>query len=307
MALTGDEPTPAKLVGAENVHVLSGAVEGDLKVVNAEYVFTNTPTGGNAEINEFETEITGNIEDGYVQPDGVTGDAVIVDADDVFIEHDAVGGELQVIGEEQLFHDESSESPDGRVEMDDAVTGWKRSLSLSSPQRGAAVAGGRCDVTLTDVTQDIELYVTGWKNSARIDGNATVTLHLIGSHNTVDTGPYIDLDIATESGIENAFNSDGVPHDDVIETTKENAYNGHLFGRDQVTFQVPATDEDHCPGCGADSNAIIKRRQEDAFFLFNSPVYHFDKGGATYECEECSMNVGPDVELTESERKDLLQ
>jgi len=158
------------------------------------------------------------------------------------------------------------------------------------------------------VTKDIEVYVTGWDNSVRIEGQSiTVTVHVIGSHNTVEAGPYTDLEIATESGLENTFSTDAFPARELIETTKDEAYSGILVGRKKVTFQEPARDEAHCPSCGENADAVIERRQEESFFLFGHPIYQFNSGGSSYECEECALHAGPNVELTESERKDLLQ
>ncbi|WP_049971806.1 hypothetical protein [Haladaptatus cibarius] len=305
VTLTGDEQTPIEIDGADNVHVLSGSIDGNLKVVNAEYVFTNTETGGEVDLDGIETEISGALEDGYVMPDGATGDVVIRDAGDVFIEHNAVSGELQVVGSERVFDDSDAGTPTAREEYDETVTGWERSLHSSDPSTGVGVAGGRCSVEIEELTREIDLYVTGWKNSVDIEGNrGTVNLHLAGSHNTIEVAPYVDLNVATDTGVENTVTERTIPHEDIIQTTKSEAYPS--FGRAKVTYQEPAPDQNHCPSCGADAATVIERHQEDAFFLFGLPMYTFDEGGASYECEECSRNVGPDVSLSESERKNIL-
>jgi hypothetical protein len=304
VTITGDEQTPVELVDSGNVHVLRGAVDGDLKVVNAEYVFTNTPPGGTATIDQVATEIGGDIKDGYVVPEGTTGDVLIRDPEDVFIEHDAVGGELQIVGAEQQFHDDSAAHPPARDQYDETVTGWQRSTTLDRPTTGVAVAGGRCTADLRDVTGDIDVCVTGWQNTVEIRGSGTVSLHLAGSHNTIETGPYIDLTVASDTGVENTITDQPLPHEALIETTKREA--APFFGRAKVTYQTPAPDADHCQHCGAAAQTIIERHRLDAFFLFKRAVYRFEDG-TSYRCEECSRARPTDATLSESERRDLFE
>ena len=303
--LNGDEQPPVKIVDPENVHVKSGAVDGDLKVLNAEYVYTNTPAGDTVDIGAIETEISGTIEDGYLESNGVSGDVVIVDAEDVFIEHDAVGGNLQIIGDEQRFQEESDTAPLPRDQYDDDVTGWNRELSVSEPDTGVSVTGGRNSVRIENTEAEFELYLTGWNNSVRVDGYGSLRLHFVGSNNTVEVSSYTDVTVATESGHDNTVSVDDFPVEDLIKTSQSAAYREAFMGRKKITYQVPAMNEDYCPGCGATADAVIERHQEDAFFVFGYPIYQFEAGSGSYECEECSTNAHPDVRLSESERKDL--
>jgi len=305
ITLNGDEQTPVKIVDPENVHIKSGAVGGDLKVLNAEYVYTNTPAGGEADIGPIETEISGTIEDGYIESGGVDGDVVVVDAEDVFIEHDAVGGELQIIGDEQRFHDETERSPQPRNQYDDTVTGWERSLEATDPQTGIAVTGSQNTVRIQDAEHEFDLYATGWNNDIRVNGHGRVRLHLIGAQNTVEVSAYTDVTVETESGHDNMVSVDDFPVEDLIKTSQSAAYKEAFIGRKKITYQVPAMSEPHCPGCGANADAVIERHQEDAFFFFGYPIYQFEAGSGSYECEECSAHAHPDVQLSESERKDL--
>ena len=303
--LNGDEQPPVKIVDPENVHVKSGAVDGDLKVLNAEYVYTNTPAGDTVNIGAIETEISGTIEDGYLESNGVSGDVVIVDAEDVFIEHDAVGGNLQIIGDEQRFQEESDTAPLPRDQYDDDVTGWNRELSVSEPDTGVSVTGGRNSVRIENTEAEFELYLTGWNNSVRVDGYGSLRLHFVGSNNTVEVSSYTDVSVASESGHDNTVSVDDFPVEDLIKTSQSAAYREAFMGRKKITYQVPAMNEDYCPGCGATADAVIERHQEDAFFVFGYPIYQFEAGSGSYECEECSTNAHPDVRLSESERKDL--
>ena len=303
--ITGDEQPPIEIVDPENVHVLRGAVDGDLKVVNAEFVFTNTPPGGTATVDHVETEIAGSLDDGYIVPGGATGDVVIRDAEDVFIEHDAVAGELQVVGPEREFHDSSAATPPPRGQYDDAVTGWQRSTTVRHPSVGVAVAGGRCSAQLEGVERDVDVYVTGWENAVEIEGTGSVSLHLAGSHNTIEVGPRIDLTVASDTGDANTIDSAPLPHSELIETSKREAF--PLFGRAKVTYQTPAPDEEYCQGCGATSQTIIERHRMDALFLFRTPVYRFEEGGTTYRCENCAHTTSTSVGLSESERRELFK
>lgn len=308
VTLNGDEESPVKITSPENVHVKTDAIDGNLKVQNAEFVYTNTPAGDSVTIDSIATEISGTLEDGYIEKDSVDGDVVIEDAEDVFIEHSAVNGGLQIVGDEQRFHDVNDTEPVPRPQYDDSVTGWKRSLTVTNPSTGVSVVGGRNEVRVTDSTQDFDLYITGENNNVEINGKAnTVTVHFIGAKNSISTGSYIDVNVATDSGHNNSATIEEFPVDDLIETSKKEAYGSRFFGREKITYQEPAINEDYCPGCGANGDAIIQRRQSDIFFLFGFAIYHFDSGGSAYECEECSRNASPDVELSESERKELFQ
>ena len=55
------------------------------------------------------------------------------------------------------------------------------------------------------------------------------------------------------------------------------------------------------------ADAIVERHREDAFLFFGYPIYQFEAHGGSYECEECSAHAHPDVQLSESERKDLFK
>lgn len=307
ITLSGDEQAPVKLDDPENVHIESRAVDGDLKVLNAEYVYTNTPTSGTTEIDDIETEISGTIEDGYFESGGGSGDIVVVDAEDVFIEHDAVGGDLQVVGEEQRFHDESDTTPHPREQYDEELTGWNREMGVTDPNTGVSLTGGQNSVWIEDTDDEFELYLTGWNNSVRVDGHGSVRLHLVGAKNTVEVSAYTDITVATETGHDNMISADNFPVEDLIKTSQSAAYREAFIGRKKITYQVPATGEEYCPGCGATADAIIERHQEDAFFLFGYPIYQFEADGGSYECEQCSTHAYPEVQLSESERKNLFK
>lgn len=307
VTLNGDEQPPVKLVEPENVYVKSGAVDGDLSVLNAEYVYTNTVAGEAVDIGAIETEISGTIEDGYLESDGVSGDLLVVDAEDVFIEHDAVNGALQIIGDEQRFHDESDTAPLPRERYDNSVTGWDRELRVADPDTGVSVTGGQNSVRINNNASAFELYLTGWNNSVRVDGHGSLRIHFVGSNNTVEVSAYTDVTVATETGHDNTVSADDFPVEDLIKTSQSAAYREAFIGRKKITYQVPAMDEDYCPGCGATADAVVERCLEDAFFFFGYPIYQFDAGGGSYECEECSTHAHLDVQLSESERKDLFQ
>jgi hypothetical protein len=284
------------------------SVNGDLTIQNAEYIFTNEETTGDTDIGSINTNIHGSLDDGYVEPNGVDGDLLITDVEDVFIAHNAVSGEINTIGEEQRFTDTSDVEPPSNSVYDSVISGWQQDRTISNPTTGVGVYGCSCDITINDVTDNIHVYVLGWDNTVRINAKqTTVTLHVTGSHNTIEVSPYTDLHIATDSGIENNVSQDTYPVSELIKTDKNEAYNNSFFGRRKITYQEPASDKDVCPNCGAQADAIIERHQEDAFFILSYPVYHFETTSASYECEDCSINAAPKVELTEDERQDLLE
>jgi hypothetical protein len=308
VTLNGDEQAPVRIENPENAYIKTGAIDGDLKVLNAEYVYTNTQAGGNVDVDKVQTKISGTIEDSYIERNAVTGDVVIVDAEDVFIEHDAVSGELQIVGEEQRFNDSSDTEPLNRGRYDEEITGWQRSLHPENPDTGISVVGCESVARVKNAEDNFELFVTGWNNEVRIDGvGNTVTIHLIGAKNTIEVSAYTNTEIATDTGHDNEITVDTFPVDDLIRQSKGEAYNNAFVGRKKITYQEPAMGEDYCPNCGATADAIIERHQEDAFFLLSYPIYHFETSTASYECEECSTDAHPEVGLSEDERKDVLQ
>lgn len=308
VTLTGDEQTPVEITNPEDAYLRQQSVTGDVKIVNAEYVYTATPTDSTAEINTVETGISGDIEDAYTAPDAVTGDLIIEDAEDVFIAHDAVEGDLQIVGAEQRFSAGNTTPPQPPTDYDHAVTGWQQHREFSSPDLGFIVTGAQATVTATDVTNNITVYVTGYDNDIEIRGKRiTAAIHVIGSGNTITTSPYVNPVVKTDTGTDNTVTAEAVPVEDLINTTQREAYKNAFFGRNKVTYQEPALDQPHCPSCGADADAIIEKHREDAWFLFGYPLYHFDAGSGVYKCDECSTTGLDDVSLTEEERKTLYQ
>ncbi|WP_415379899.1 hypothetical protein [Halosimplex sp. TS25] len=314
--LAGSHATPVGLRGAEDVFVGPDAVAGTLRLADVEYVFTDVPDGdsdgasqgdgdGVSEKARVATEVTGDLEDGYVED--VDGDVVVSGVDDVFVAHDAAET-LDPAGAEQVFHDDAAAptgSPDG---YDATVTGWNHSRDAVDPRDGVAVRGAKNEVTVTDAKHDLTVYVVGWENEVRIEGRGLdVTVFFVGRDNRVSVGPYVSATTASESGFDNALDADPLPPEAVIQTSKEEAHSGTTFGRHRITWQEPAPDKDWCPNCGEGADAVITRRQKDAFFLFGSAIRTYDSGGVSYECERCSRHVAGGVDLSEQERKDALR
>lgn len=291
-----------------NVHITSNSVDGDIKIVDAGYVFlAASEDTESVTVDSVDETIEGDIEDIYTEPGGSTGDLVIESAGDVFIEPDAATGGIEVKGQEQLFAD-IDDTAVPRADDSRTLTGWERSTTVTDPATAVGVTGGRCELTVDETQTDIDVFVTGWSNRVDINGrDCTVTLHLVGSYNEIRAGPYVTLERGTAAGLENTVESENIPYADIIETTKDEALDTATFGRHKLVYQVPAPEEEYCPSCGAASDRVIKRKQLDAFFLFGSPVYTYEQGGDAYECGECSMNAHPEVQLSEQERKELLR
>lgn len=297
-----------EIVGPENVHLVSGAVDGDIRIVDPEHVFMATE--GDTESVSIDTvgeTIEGTIEDVYTEPESVAGDLLIESAADVFVQPGAATGSIEIRGHEQLFADIDEHSL-GREMAATTLTGWERSTTLAAPTATLGVTGGRCHLAVEQLQTNIDVFVTGWNNSVEITGrDCTVTLHVIGSHNTVTVGPYVSVTRGIDASLETTLTAEDVPYADIIETTKNEALDTAGFGRRKLVYQVPAPEEEHCPSCGASSDRVIERKQLDALFLFGRPVYTFERGGSAYECGDCSMNAHPDVALSEDERKRLLR
>ncbi|ESS10414.1 MAG: hypothetical protein A07HR60_02429 [uncultured archaeon A07HR60] len=310
IAVSGDETPPVGIESPEDVYILPHSIEGDLKIVNAEYVFADVPTGDTVNDPTPETEITGSLEDAYYQPHGVTGDAILVDPEDVFIAQNAVEGQLQVVGDEQRFYEDQASPQFPYAQLDETVVGWQQSATITEPRVGAAVSGYDNSLAIEEAEHDLDIYVLGSEHEVRVTSQVgremSVNVFFVGINNTVSTGPYVDVTVANESGTDNTATQDSFPVDRLIEQTETEAYSEAGFGRAQVTYQQLAdTDDEYCPNCGCVDVTIIERRQRDALFVFGSPVYTYDDGGVSYECEECSPRGSPRVELTPDERREL--
>jgi hypothetical protein len=295
------------LRGPEDVYVLSGAVDGELAVRDAEYVFTDVPATSTPGVDgaDVEATVAGDVADGYVED--VADDAVVAGAEDVFVAFDGAST-LSTAGVEQVFHDAAAAPTRPPGEYDVSVDGWNHSREVRDPRTGVAVVGAKNEVTVRAAAHDLTVYVAGWDNEVRVEGkNAGVTAYFVGRDNRVSAGPFLSVTTAAESGYDNVATADPVPPEAVVQTTKEEAHRDAFIGRHRLTWQEPATDKEWCPNCGADADAVVVRRQRDATFLFGVPVRTHDDGGRSYECEQCSPHLLEDVSLSEAERRSALR
>jgi hypothetical protein len=297
-----DRQEDVGLRSGEDVYVRTGAVEGTLSVVDAEYVYTDLPAAGTAQVDgsTLDAAVAAG-EDGYV--DDVSGDVAVAGGEDVFVQYGAATT-LETAGVERVFHDETAAPTRSAEDYDASVNGWNQSREVSDPRAGVSVVGANNEVTVRAVTHDVVVYVTGWGNEVRLEGkNADVTVYFVGRDNRVAVGPYLSVTTAAESGADNATEADPLPPEALVQTSKSDAFADAFVGRHKVTWQEPATDKDWCPNCGADADAVVVRRQRDATFLFSVPVVTHEDGGVSYECEECTPHPVGDVRLTEAERR----
>lgn len=302
----GAETAPVELEGAEDVYVSAEAVDGTLEIYDPEYVFTDVPTDdGRVDPESVRTEIGGALEDGYV--DRVDGDARITGAEDVFVEHGAAET-LSTVGAEQVFHDDAAAPTRSPEDYEVSLSGWEGTRSVRDPRDGVSVRGARNDLTVTDARHDLTVYVAGWGNEVRIEGQAIdVTVYFVGRDNRVSVGPYVTATVGSESGYDNDLESDPLPPEALIERTESEAYSGLWIGRHRVTYQEPAPEKEWCPNCGESADAVITRHQRDAFFLLGKPIRTYEHGDGAFECEHCTpAAIGP-VELTPEERKRILE
>ncbi|MFB6152432.1 MAG: hypothetical protein ABEJ40_11565 [Haloarculaceae archaeon] len=310
--LSGRHEPPVGLRDTEDVFVGPGAVDGTLRLDDAEYAFTDVPVDGDGEDAaersagdvSVGTAVVGD-EDGYVED--VDGDVVLRGVEDVFVAAGAAGA-LDATGAEQVFHDGAATPTDSPAAYDVTLTGWNHSREARDPRDGVSIRGAKNEVRVTEASHDLTVYVVGWDNEVRIEGrDADVTVFFVGRDNRVTVGPYLSVTKAAESGFDNAVEAEPLPPEAVIQTSKDEAFADATIGRHKVTWQEPAKDKDWCPNCGTEADAIVERRQKDAFFLFRVPVRTYDDGGVSYECEECSPHAVGDVALSEAERESALR
>ena len=306
--LAGSHETPVGLRGAGDVFVGADGVDGTLRIHDAEYVFTDVAANGEADDESVASVVTGSLEDGYVED--ADGDVAVADVEDVFVEYGGADA-LDATGAEQVFYDDTAAPTGSPDDYEVTVTGWNHSREARDPRDGVSVRGAKNEVSVSGARHDLTVYVTGWENEVRIEGrDMDVTVYFVGRDNRVSVGPYVSVTTGAESGFDNVVESDPLPPEAVIQTSKDEAFSDAFVGRHRVTWQEPAADKEWCPNCGESADAIIERRQTDAFFLFKVPVRTYDDGGTAYECENCSPHavgrVGR-VGLSEDERKDALR
>lgn len=141
ITLTGSEESPIEINDAEDVFVRTNAIDENLAVNNAEYVFAHSPLSGDVTVDDVETTISGDLGDGYVQDNGVDDDLLITDADDVFISAHATGGDFEISGAENIYKENDIDMPADPGAYDSSTTGWKESATVRDPSTGVCVTG----------------------------------------------------------------------------------------------------------------------------------------------------------------------
>lgn len=306
ITLTGSEESPIEINDAEDVFVRTNAIDENLAVNNVEYVFTHSPLSGDVTVDDVETTISGDLGDGYVQDSGVDGNLLVTDADDVFISSHAIDGDFEISGAENIYKATDIDVPAAPDVYDSSTIGWKESATVRDPSTGVYATGAHHTIEINRTSQDISVYVVGYDHDVTIKGRAAaVSVYFLGYENTVTVSPYLSVESVTDTGFDNSVVEKPYPVEDLIETSKREAFASASFGRHKLTYQVPA-DEEWCPNCGTAADAVIERCQIDAFFLFSHPIKVYGKSmDPAMECEHCSINT-VDSELTEQERKDVL-
>lgn len=301
--LVGDTE-PVGLGDTEDVFVHGDAVDGDLHVADGEYVFTDVPTESEGETPPtVDRAVTGE-EDGYVED--VADDVVLRGVEDVFVHHDGASA-LRAGGAEQVYHDGDAQPTKPPQSYEVTLSGWNHTREVRDPRDGVAILGANNELTVRDLAHDATVYVVGWGNEVHLEGHdAEASVFFVGRDNTIHVGPYLSATAAAESGFDNEIDRAPIPAAAVIQTSKEEAHADATFGRHKLTWQEPVDDEQWCPNCGSEADAVIRRRQRDALFLFGVPIRTYDDGGESFECEHCTRHLG-EVSLTESERRDALQ
>lgn len=308
ITLTGTLESPIEVTDPDDVFVRMNAISENLIVNNAENVFTHFSTDDSVTESDIVTTVHGDLEDGYVEDDAVDGDLRISDVEDVFIPVHAAGGEFGIGGAENVYSTSTTEIdvPSDPDVYDQSTIGWRQSATVSDPETGVYVTGAHHTIEVDRTATDIDVYVVGYGHDVTIEGRAAaVSVCILGYENTVRVGPRLSVEDC-ETGFDNEVIDDPYPVEDLIDTSKEEAFDNAGFGRHKTTYQQPATDEEWCPNCGTAADAIVERHQLDAFFLFNHPIKVFGRSmNPAMECEHCSMNAVTG-KLSEQERKSVL-
>jgi ribosomal protein L34E len=193
---------------------------------------------------------------------------------------------------------------------DDTVTvvGTQKSRSLGDVCGSVAVETTRGSVEFT-ASGDVDLVISGDRNSVAAAGtDATVRLTIEGDRNSVSVARALDLDIVADEGRANSIDRHGEDstETDLIRQDRDEAYADlGLFDYTVVSYQTRATEREFCHNCGRDAETIVRRHDEKVLRIFGLTVSTSERT-ATDECPNCTPYVTDDeVELTESERRDI--
>lgn len=301
VSLERQTDTPVAVDDPADVFLRAGSVDGDLKIVDAEWVYAGHAEDPVSVDGDPPAEVVaGDVEDVYAYGDGVAGDVVIRNPADVFIEPGAVAGELDVVGAEDRIGD-----PDEIPPVDDdhtAVVGWQQTRTVSTLRNEALVVSGRGNaVTVEEARGAIEVFVLGADHAVEFeDGRPDVSVYVLGYDSHVSLPAFASVADVTAFGSDNAVDKDPVPYDALIDTPRADAVGGTLFGVTKAVWQAPAPDRDVCgnPSCGAEADAVVERHRGKALVLFGTPVYWFEHEAGTYECEHCTADRLGDVSTT---------
>lgn len=286
---------------AENIHIKKDSIGENLIIKDAGFVYTGQRTSeyesSDTDVNDSGIRYSGSdMEDVYVE--NVESSLVIEGADDVFIEPDSVSGKIINVGSENVFQGDVG-SPD-RETVTESVFGWDNVAEVKQPEEQVIVLGSKCDVTISNVRDEVTVYVTGWHNDVRVAGRGSVHLNVVGSKNKLSCGGLINVDLS-DVGKDNVANQDPFPADELIDKRREEAYTDASFGKDTVTYQRELKSKDECPVCTSKSDAIVETTTETCFFLFGQPVHKYDKVANYTSCERCTEGNIPDVSLDDED------
>jgi hypothetical protein len=208
--------SPVTVASQADVYVTEGAVGGDLRLANVEYVYTHQTVGGSTTVADPATQLRVT-EDVYLGEGAVDGDVVLDDTEDVFIEAGAVAGEIVPAGPENVFS-----NPLPPLSPDERIQGWRQSWT-GSVDDAIAVTGVRNDVHLQDLPSNrVELRIAGLDNQVRVDGPADVRVRFAGHDNSLTVGDEVYLDVE-DTGQHNEYPAED-PYD------RENASPGDSPG-----------------------------------------------------------------------------
>lgn len=188
------------------------------------------------------------------------------------------------------------------------VVGTRKSRSLGEVDGQVIVESeqGSVDFTATD---EVELRIDGTRNSVTADGTGeTVRLQVAGDRNSVSVANALELEILADDGTANSIDRHGnePEQSDLIRTDKESAYADlGLFDYTMVSYQTTATEREFCHNCGADADPVIKRHEEKVLSAFGLTITVGERSSSD-ECPDCTPYVSDeDVQLTESERREI--
>lgn len=187
--------------------VLDSDSHENVLVKDTEFLYTGVDSGISFPSDREKSTVDYQCrEDAYVKS---AGDTIIISgANTVYVEPQDVALETENV---KTVHKEDMRQPKQSYRP---ILGWNQvekagesklvnANAYSSKYESVLITGSLSQVTLTEISGNLDVYLTGYRNTVTIYGTGDVNIYTVGCQNTVVTGEKIDARTESDAGTEN--------------------------------------------------------------------------------------------------------